>query len=160
MKGIIGSVISMSLLLTSCLQGVDDHTYVTISDSDVEKFRQILYGGMGKTTEKWEKTNSDGSVTFGLKEGQDENTFVRLVQLYGFVPVGGRGHATPYSCSHDLCRCDGNKLRSFVRSQDVSGSFEAITLQFGSMTIDGSCHLGLYDIPSLEFYEKTKNAKN
>jgi len=133
-------------------------SYETLSSDEVENIRKVIHGPY--QNHEWEKTNSLEPTGSGLNLGQEKNKFDALMKSRGFQRVGGISHGTPYSCVDDPCACSQSKTINYVRTVDPTKSFETIALRYGSRTFDGVCRSGLFDISSVDIYEKTKNAKN
>lgn len=140
-------------LFVACSQNESTLPYQKLSDSQAEIFRQAIYSR--KAQPSWKKTNSRQQKSLGISIGQDENEFDAIVTSKGFQRVGGQSHGTPYSCASDPCACSESRSISYVRTTNVSKSFETIALQFGPRTFDGVCRSGLFNISPVDFYEKT-----
>ena len=133
-------------------------SYETLSSDEAEGIRKVVYQPYQNLD--WKKINSVEPTVFGLKLGQKKDESEVLLKSLGFQSVGGINFGMPYSCANDPCRCSKSRRVTYVRSQNQSQSFEAISLQYGPSTFDGICRSGLFNISSVDIYEKTKNAKN
>jgi len=140
-------------MIGACSQVETNLSYETLSDSEAESYRQAIYGPKQEPT--WKKTNSRQAEDLGVAIGQDKDEFDAIIKSTGFQPVGGQSHGMPYSCTPDPCRCSESRTINYVRTTDVSKSFEAIALQYGPQTFEGVCRPGLFNISPVDFYEKT-----